>query len=153
MSGFSILQLVAAQAGATIAAGVLGFVAIVAVRETLRILAGSLWARGLSVATQTVLVVMTVVALIGLPTVSRHVARDWVESDTHRIVPPPALFAALCDWIGGSELERMPPTMPPRIRRPSPAFCNSSGGWRYGIRRLALGWLHWDRTAFARSGR
>ncbi len=113
VSGLSILQLVAAQAAATIAAGVLGFVAIVAVRETLRLLVGSLWARGCSVATQTALVVMTVIALIGLPAASQHVARVWVESDAKGTVPPPVLFAALCDWIGGSELERMPPTMPP----------------------------------------
>jgi hypothetical protein len=114
VSAFSILQIATAQAFATVAAGLLGFVAIVAARETLRLLSGSLWLRGLSTVTQSALLVMTVFALIGLPSVSSQVAHQWVEGDAEGGVPPPPVwFAGLYDWIGGDQLERLPPTMPP----------------------------------------
>ena len=114
VSALSIVQVVAAQAVTTTAAGVLGFVAMVAIRDTLRIVTRSWWARGVSVATQTVLVVAVVSALIGLPAVSGQVARRWAEGNADgRVPPPPVWFAGLYDRLSGDELERLPPTMPP----------------------------------------
>ena len=109
------LWLTAAHAVCALAAGAVGFTAILGVRESCRALLGAAIFRRLSAALQAALVVLLMTALLLLPGRYAQVALRWM-THTHvsAVAVPPLWFVGLHETLAGSVIDGLPRGAPPR---------------------------------------
>ena len=107
-----ILRLMAAHGIATMASGILGFMAVFALRETLRAVLPAAWFERAAPAVQGTAVAVLATALLVLPALSGQVGARFLR-ESPASVPPPMWFVGLHEVVAGDALVGLPPTMPP----------------------------------------
>jgi hypothetical protein len=106
------LRLMTAQAFANLAAGACGFLAVLALRETIRAVLGDAKFRRVSAALQAALVMLLVTAFLLTPGLVSGIGRQRLDDSARRI--PPLWFLGLQETIAGDVIDRAP-------REPLPA--------------------------------
>ena len=112
-------RLVVAHAASSLGAGLFGFAAVMAVRETTRALLGVVLFRRISALLQGVLLAAFVVMFLLLPGASTDVAQRWLgPGSALSAVTPPLWFVGLHEAIADDSVIGQPvPDVPPRAAR------------------------------------
>ena len=100
IGGAEVLRYVAAHLTVTLAAGALGFVSVLAVREVLRAVMGPTLFPRASAPVQGGLVVLLATSLLLLPGVASGVDRRWVSAE-QGLANPPLWFVGLHETLAG----------------------------------------------------
>jgi hypothetical protein len=121
MSGGGLLRLIAAHAMTVVAAGLVGFFGILAVRGILRLVFRESGLARVSTAVQSALVVFSVVALLLAPTVRATGLRDWVAGVVPARWPavPVLWFLAVNETAGGDIVVGTPVVVPGGLKLPA----------------------------------
>ena len=112
------VKLTLAHAGATVAAGVFGFLAVLGLREIVFAIVGPARFRKISAALQASLIVMLTTALLLVPGVS-NVAKQWRTDDKAARMLPPSWFVGLHETLAGSVIDGVQRAQPGRTSRPN----------------------------------
>ena len=109
VGGRGIAVLTFANAVVTLLAGAFGFLAVIAIRETLTALLGHERFRAISSVVQAVLIVALTSALLLLPARSSRIAQTWLARDTASArALPPLWFVGLHEAMAGSVIDDAP---------------------------------------------
>ncbi len=130
VDGSTLLALIAAHASTVALAGLFGFVSILAVRGLTRVLLGERTFGRVSAAVHSVLVVVTFVALLLVPTVRSATVRAWIAQGPVAPVRPVLWFLGVHEATVGRLLADTPVVLPPRLTA-YPVADNASGRAEY----------------------
>jgi hypothetical protein len=115
--GSTLLALIAAQSASVALAGLFGFVSTLAVRGLTRATLGERVFGRVSTALHSTLLIVTVVALLLVPTVRASTVRAWVahEDAIAALVTPVLWFLGVNESMTGRLLVDTPVVLPPRL--------------------------------------
>lgn len=134
----TVAALLAAQFGSSLAAGLFGFSAALAVREIVHALLGAGLFRRVSRPVQGTLLTLCATMLLLMPLASPGMVDRIAHEPAPQSVLPPDWFVALYETIGGHSVAALPsPALPPRVARLERLASVKYGGASRGFAALS----------------